>query len=723
MIRKATICLAIALASLFFSMSTAFGQLNTGTITGAITDPSGAVVPSAKVKVSNNATGLARTTLSTSSGQYSLSFLPPGTYSLSAAAKGFQTEARTGLTISAGQFVTMDIRLKIGQASQTVTVSGASSQLNYSNQEQRAILSGEAIHQLPTPKEDWTSLLSTTMPGVQGSSAADNSSISMNGLPPAAMNLTVDGMNAQPDPETPSFSLEGGFQTINVINTSSIDQVIVTKGVAPASAGSGMAGNVNIITKGGTNQFHGSLYEFNRNAAYNARNQFATTKPPSNFNQFGSSLGGPVLKNRLFFFGSYEGVRNPTFAIEADDMPTPEFIQSTLAVAPEYAPVFNVFPPPNQPCDPGAVTCRRIVPESEVTNDNNAAARLDYNINSGNQLTLRVVSTRPYQLNPSILPSNPRTFYGHTNLYSVQLTHSTANWTAATRFGFNWAREARLDHGFLLGTPEVHFSGFNSQGGENFNILGHTGTLKEDVSVTHGRHLIEFGGIAQLNTDGRIDDTTNQYKYSSLDDFLANIPSTIEINFPLTDFQLHRWEIGGYLQDTYRLTPAITVDAGLRYDYWTVPKERDGRLFSRDPGPAGVPGTGALRPPSQAYKSYWPNFGPRIGLTWGLGAKRNTVLRTGFGMFYGVGAISGGVIDDVLDNEFVPFRLTLDREQGLAMGLNFPVDTDTLAATIRAEQIPVATTAISNHFPNPRSFQYMFDIQHKFANGFVLDSG
>jgi hypothetical protein len=283
-------------------------------------------------------------------------------------------------------------------------------------------------------------------------------------------------------------------------------------------------------------------------------------------------------------------------------------------------------------------------------------------------------------------------------------------------------REARLDHGYELGTPEVHFSGFNSQGGENFNILGHTATLQEDVSLARGRHTIQFGGIAQLNTDGRIDDTTTYYKYGNLDDFLANIPSQVEINFPLTQFQIHRWQIGGYLQDTFRITPSLTLDAGLRYDYWTVPKERDGRLFTRDSSDLG-PGTGDLRPPSSPYQSYWPNFGPRAGISWSLGSRRTTVIRSGFGMFYGIGAISGGVIDDVLDNPFLPFRLTLDREQALAMGLKYPLDRDAVATELSATQAPVATTAISNDFPNPRSFQYMFDIQHSFGDGFVLDSG
>ncbi|MGH9470974.1 MAG: TonB-dependent receptor domain-containing protein, partial [Terriglobia bacterium] len=226
----------------------------------------------------------------------------------------------------------------------------------------------------------------------------------------------------------------------------------------------------------------------------------------------------------------------------------------------------------------------------------------------------------------------------------------------------------------------------------------------------------------QRNVTGRIDDTTTTFSYSSLSDFLANIPSQIQINFPLSQFQLHMFQFGGYAQDAYRMTSNFTLNLGMRYDYWTVPKERDGRIFTRGASPLG-PGTGALRPPSQMYQSYWPDFSPRAGFAWSLGSNRKTVVRGGFGMFFSPHTIRGGPIDDVLDSPYIPFRLTLNRSQALAMGLNFPVNKPAVAAQLIASQSPVATTAFDDYFPNPYSMQWTMDIERNLGRGFVLDTG
>lgn len=217
--------------------------------------------------------------------------------------------------------------------------------------------------------------------------------------------------------------------------------------------------------------------------------------------------------------------------------------------------------------------------------------------------------------------------------------------------------------------------------------------------MSRGRHTLQFGGVVQRNGDGRIDDTTNTFKYSSLSDFDNDIPSQIKINFPLTQFELHTFQFGGYMQDAYRVSPSLTLNFGMRYDYFTVPKERDGRIFIRDASSMG-PGTGTLRPPSQMYQSYWPNFSPRVRFAYSLGSNRNTVVRGGFGVFYNPHTIYGGPIDDILDNPYVPFRLTLNRSQALAMGLNFPVNKQAVEQGLISQQVPVATTAIDDYFPN-----------------------
>ncbi|HTV55857.1 MAG TPA: carboxypeptidase regulatory-like domain-containing protein [Terriglobia bacterium] len=718
MLRKIWFCLAVAALSACAGLTTALCQMNTGTITGIVVDPSGAAIPQAHIESTDDLTGLSHVTTSNSAGQYTFSFLPIGRYTITVAASGFRREVQKGVAISAGQILTLDLHLHIGGVRQTVTVSGSPVPLDYTGPEQRNTLGNEQIQQLPMAEQDWSSLL----PLINGMKSGGSGGFSMNGLPPAAMNLTIDGTNAEADPEVSTIGFYDGFNVINNINTAAISEITVSKGIAPASTGTGMSGNINIISKSGTNQFHGSAFEYNDNSAFDARNQFLSTKPRSNFNEFGGSLGGPILKDRLFFFGDYEGVRQSSFSPVSGDVPTPQFVQQTLAIAPEYAPIFKVFPSPNQPYAPGSVTGYYEAAASEIENDSNADARVDYYFNPTNQLTLRVTRSRPYDFEPSIISVNPETYAGQNDVYNAQFTHTSGNWTAATRVAYNRMKEQRLNHAFGLGLDEIEYSGFDSQGGENYNILGGTYTWQEDLAVSYGRNMFQFGGIVQLFRDGRIDDTTTTFKYSDLSDFLTDIPSKIEINFPLTQFQLQKFQFGGYVQDAYRMRPNLTLNVGMRYDYFTVPKEASGRVFTRNPTSLG-PGTGSLRPANQMYQSDWPNFSPRVGFAWSPGSQRKTVVRGGFGVFFNTHSIIGGPIDDVLDSPYVPFRLTLDRSQALSMGLNYPVDKAAVESQLIANQTPVATTAIDDYFPNPYSLQYTLDVQRDLGRGFILDTG
>ena len=169
------------------------------------------------------------------------------------------------------------------------------------------------------------------------------------------------------------------------------------------------------------------------------------------------------------------------------------------------------------------------------------------------------------------------------------------------------------------------------------------------------------------------------------------------------------YQIGAFIQDDFRVTPNLTINAGIRYDYWTVPKERDGRLFTRDDSPLAV-GSGPFRPPSSVYNSYWPSFGPRIGLAWSIGSDRKTVIRAGSGIFFNSHPLYTGVIDDVLDNPNVPFRLTLSRAQAISQGLNFPVNKVRLQNQLETNGTPIATTSINRNYPNPYSMQWTLGV-------------
>ena len=225
-----------------------------------------------------------------------------------------------------------------------------------------------------------------------------------------------------------------------------------------------------------------------------------------------------------------------------------------------------------------------------MQNDGNAVARFDYYISPTNLFTLRYTRSRPYKNQPRVVSVDPRVTTGHTDVYNAQFTHTTTSWNAATRIAYNRSYLQRLDVGYGIKLDQVQF-GFDSSGAENYTKRGGIYTFEENLALNRGKHSLEFGGIVQRWNAVRIDDTTNVFSYSSLPDFLANIPSQIQINFPLAEFQLHMYEFGGFVQDTIRLRPNLTLTVGARYDYYTVPKERDDRIFNRLPTSLG-PGYG-----------------------------------------------------------------------------------------------------------------------------------
>jgi hypothetical protein len=711
---KTKLCRVI-FAFLVFAVS-AVAQVNTATLSGIVTDPSGAQVPGTQLTIQNEQTGASFNATSNSSGQYTFNFLPVGRYTLKIQQTGFNDQTRRGIDLSAGENVSLDLHLEVTGTRQQVDVTADAPLVDTSSSDQHETITTKDVNELPTAKLDWTNLLKTE-PGVN---KAGNNGVTLNGLPPASFNMTVDGTNSSPDAELPSLGFYQGFNVINTINPDAIQEISTTKGIAPASVSGSMSGNINIISKGGTNQFHGSLFEFNTVDRYNARNQFLTTTPHAVSNEFGGSIGGPILHDKLFFFANVEAVRARTFTTLSDNVPTPEFIAQTVAVAPIYRSIFSLYPRPNQPYAAGAQTGQYSSAASLAQDDSNGVGRIDWNINSTNMFTGRYTRSRPERLQPRVISINPRISTGHGDVYNGQFTHSSANWTAVTRYGYNRLYLSRADEGFGASLDQVTFN-FNTAGAEIFQKQGLTQSWEETVAINRGRHSLQFGGIFKRQKAARIDDNTNGFTYANLSDFLANIPNQIQVNFPVPLYRLFTNQFGGFVQDDFRIRPNLTINAGIRYDYFSVPQEGNGRVFNRAQTALG-PGFGDFRPADQMYNASWLNFGPRLGFSWAVGADRKTVVRGGAGIFFNPHPIFGGPIEvSAPTAPTVPNRLTLSRAQALALGLNYPVNTSALLARLVSTGTPIAGTAISANFPNPYSIQWTLGIQRQIWANMVFD--
>ncbi len=711
--------IVLLLLGLLVPGSLAYSQVSTANVTGNITDSVGALLPGAQLTLTNTSTGVQRKTVSNATGSYSFDFVPIGNYSIDVTAAGFQGQRKTDILLKTADVLRVDFQLAVSSNTTVVEVSADAVTMDTNTPQQALELSSTQLTELPVSRQDWTSILQlgTGITISTGGGAPAGASLSINGLPPAGFNLTVDGTNATSDPEMPAFGFYQGPNIINTINNDAIAEVSVIKGIAPATVGGTMSGSVNIVTKSGSNQFHGSLYEINETSALDARNQFLRSKPRLTFNEFGGSIGGPILRKRLFGFGSYEGARLSAFKAVSATVPTPYL----LSIAPQYINVLKAYPTVAQPAgDPTAISVQYNGVGALKQTDGNGAARIDYDPNENNLFYVRYVRGRPFKINPDAIAVNSRTTSGHTDSFNAGYTHSTTKWTSMSRFGSNRIRLKRLDGGFSSDLEELVVGGIDSEGSEQFLKSGQFDSLEQQFAKTLGKHSLTTGFILQWQDAGRTDYNTATLKYGSTSDFVNNVPNQIVITFDLSPFNLRSFQYGGFLQDDYKLKPNLVLNLGLRYDYFTIPKEDNGRIFNRGIDPANAqlgPGFGAYLPADSMYNGDFNNIQPRVGFTYTPGNLKNTVVRSGVGVFVSPHPIFGGPIDEVQDSATTPFRITLTGSQAANSGLNYPLPRsaykDDLASLQSSGIIStqVVNTSIDSNFPNPYSIQWMLGIE------------
>ena len=634
----------------------AHGQVMTSTVYGTVLDPSGAAIAGAEVTATNEGTGAATIVTTNDVGEFTLTSLQRGAYTLEINASGFKPHRETGLALSAGQRMRTSFVLQLGDVTETVEVRAEAPLINTATAEQRTDLNAEQVEELPIIRRDWTNLLA-----INTGISTQGTGVTMNGLPPAGFRLTVDGVDSEGDPELPSLTMYQGPNYIKAISTEAIQEINIAKGIVSAEIANSLSGNINITTKGGTNEFHGSLFERNETENANARNQFLSNKPGSTFNQFGGSIGGPAVRNKLFFFGVYEGYRERAFAPLGDDVPTANFRQQTVAAQPSYQAYLDLFPLPSEPHDPDAVTGRFFGAASSQRNDNHAVGRVDWNVSSTTIANFRYTRGRPDQLQPRAAAQNSRTRDALHESGSFQITHFTPTWSSETRYGVNLNDVLRLDGIFGLGLACIRGIGFDTCGEALFKG-GYTQTFEESIGMTRGKHAIKFGGIYFTRSDTRENVEVPEVRYANLDDYFANIPNRVQVTFGVKDFKIRNHSVGFFFQDDIRVNRKLTLNLGVRWDYFAVPNERDGRFFNRD-NPFGL---GGDIPADEIYKADWNNFLPRFGFAYSLGEESKTVLRGGLGVFHNPHTLFGGPVELVKNAIDEPSRVVLSRNDVLS---------------------------------------------------------
>ena len=697
------------LAWLFLLLLTAMpgiAQLPTATVLGTVKDSTGAIVLGASLTARNLDTGQARTTVSGADGAYRFSALPVGTYEVRSEHPGFKAEVRSGMTLSVSEEAVVNFTLEVGTIEQTVSVTAEAPLVNTTSGSLGGLVDEQKVADLPLNGRNYTSL-TLMQPGVEQHRTAVASSqvlvgvlFSANGATIHSNNYLLDGAIMQ------SF---GGLSTASTTgSTLGVDGIreyrVVTSSVS-AEYGMAMGSQTVTVTKGGTNTFHGSAFEYLRNSVLDARNFFDRITPLTPFrlppfkrNNFGGGFGGPIKKDKTFFFGVYEGLRerlgvttNDTVmgagcrgaagaTITSAACPQLGTNAPSVTVAPQIAPLLTLFPLPNLPNNAFTFAV------SQPSNENYGQIRVDQTISNNDTMFGRYTIDDTAVTQPLAYPQF-KTIRGSRFQYSTLSESHVFSPALLNTARFSFSRtNAPLTSPSGISGPGFSFVQGQEIGGISIGAI--TGmapnglapnrknqnlfTWSDDLFYSHGRHSLKFGTLINrfqlftLNGSG----SKGAITFPTLSAFLQAQASAISGVTPgaINNRTYNYSTLGFYAQDDWKATPRLTLNLGLRYEFNTLIQEVRGygaaiRDVIHD-------ATTTLGPP--ALNPSLHNFSPRFGFAWDIMGNGKTALRGGFGLLYDIAnlgnALSAGV------NATPPFssQSTFANPPTLTFPLTFP---------------------------------------------------
>lgn len=656
---------------LLFLLFTSFAIAQTfrGSITGTVTDSSGAAVGGAEVKVVSSETGLTRTVITSDDGNFTASELPPGGYSLTVTHEGFRTATVKNIAVTVTAPARANVSLTPGEVKESVTVEAVVPLVETTSNTMGGTIEAKEVEDLPVNGRDFTKLL-VLVPGATGDPVGSTDSpgsfglFSVNGNRGRSNNYLLDGTDMNDGYRNlPSINEGGVFGTpATVLPVDALAEVPVISG-GEAQYGRNSGAIVNLVTKSGTNKVHGSLYGFFRDGFSDARNYFNTKdQPKNNFHndQFGLSLGGPIVKDRTFWFVSYEGQREHGGLPTLGAIPTQANITAATPVGginPVIAGILATNPWGTLPAS-GSNNVTFTVPfynrvESFI-------GKIDQHIGKSDLLTGRYFFGDSIQGFPLGLVAGGTGAPGFNTVTPTRINVISTSYTKVfspallleLRFGYNRFHETfrAQDIGFDpssigldtlgagtssldFGMPLIQVGQFSSFGSNLANPRGRTDNnyqLFGNMNWTHGNHNWKWGyEWRRTSIDGYFD---NGYRgkliFADLADFLAGIPykgRSAMGESSRTSFQSSN---ALYLQDSWRASSKLTLNFGLRWDYYGV-IGADNNAFT-----ILNKTTGNLVHPKELYPKDWKNFAPRVSLAYDLTGKGRTVVRAGWGVFY-----------------------------------------------------------------------------------------
>ena len=638
-------------------------QGTTATILGTVTDASGAVIPDAALQLRNTGTGAARSTASDAQGRYRVPDLGVGDYDVQASKEGFATLVQKGITLTVGSQSVVDFALSLGQSQQTVTVEGAVTQVETTNATVSSLVDQEQMRELPLNGRNFEQLIQLA-PGVQnyvaglnnaGLRAGREPSISVAGGRPNGQAFLMDDQSLQT-----YFNRGLGSVTGTSLGVEAIGEFQTLVNTYSAQFG-GFGAVVNAVTKSGTNDFHGSLYEFLRNSAMDARNfTDPSTVPAFRKNQFGASLGGPVKKEKAFFFINYEGIQSVQGVSQVATVPLARASTATNPqTAAEVNAVLALYPAPQFNINTAAGTGQATVVERQPIHENYYLGRFDYNLSGKDSFLGRYFMDRQSAFYPFIggavgqwgepdiganqfINLEERHIFSPTVVNIARVSFSRTNVHSPlgdTHQALQFIPNAGRQDGSISASPLTTI-GPAASAAQPQGQLQNRFSEGDDVAWTHGAHNFRFGASVDRVQSGVLWPWMGggTWSFGSIPLLLAGTARSVSgildtpSNNPIRDFR--EIDFTFYGQDDWKVTPKLTLNIGLRYAPATNPVELHNNLLTivnylTDTGFTTVPHAMITNP-------NWANLDPRLGFAYDIFGDHKTSLRGAFGMFHEV---------------------------------------------------------------------------------------
>jgi Carboxypeptidase regulatory-like domain/TonB dependent receptor len=750
----------------------ALAQEGTATLNGLITDHDGLAVVGVKVQALNAGTNVSYSADTNNRGLYLFPTLPAGTYQLTATKDGFQQEVRPGVELHVSDVISLNFSLRVGLVTQSLIVEGGAPLVETTSSAMGGLVNGRQIQDLPLNGRNYIDLSllqagvtnSQNSTGTNGFGGMTGTVYSSNGAPVISNNFLLDGTQIANQSNWGTASFAG-----TTLGLDGIQEFKVLTSTYDASYGMSMGSQMVMISKGGTNQYHGDVFEYFRNSALNARNFFDGPKIPQlEKNNFGGSFGGPIRKDKTFFYAVYEGLQENLGFTANDLVPAAgchgvagtvitEAACPTLGLAPgssvtianaNIAAMLSLYPNPNNggnsylfgPSTKVRVNYGQIRVDQSFSSSDSFFARYTIdsaNVNSasnqgipitsgtafpefrggGKDLDQFITLSETHVLSPSMSNiarlSFSRTNFGTFPINVGSLPTGIEPFITGRPFGsFSITNLAPVGIGRLVGPPDsLHLQNIYSFG--------------DDFNYQRGKHNLRFGTLLNKFNEALTVpiNSAGSASYNSFPNFLKGIPLTY--GGPLTGSDVNRYflfnTLGFYAQDDYHVTSRLTVNMGLRYEFMTTPREANGRQYAiRNlttdstvlPGgelAAWIPG------PVMQNGTYW-KFSPRFGFAWDVTGDGKTAVRGGGGIYYDVGNLGGAFFDE--SNGSYPAILYALPNPTNAV-ITFPVTLPT-AASFLSSNLTNNVSTVYYHVGQPYNIQYNLVVQRELSRNTAI---